>query len=101
VRIALATTALAFGLAVPALAATQSRHFHFHVGQTGAVERTFAAARTGDRITCSAGRHSVTVVVPRRHAAVFKQTTVTPTRRLAINLGRKTDGRVWALCRWR
>jgi hypothetical protein len=97
VRIALATTALALGLAAPALAATQSRHFQFRVGQT----RTFAAARTGDRITCSAGRHSVTVVVPQRHVAVFKQTTVTPTRRLAINLGRKTDGRVWALCRWR
>jgi hypothetical protein len=101
VRIALATTALALGLAAPALAATQNRHFQFHVGQKRVVERTFAAARTGDRITCSAGRYSVTVVVPKRHVAVFKQTTVTPTRRLAINLGRKTDGRVWALCRWR
>ena len=101
VRIALATTALALGLGAPALAATQSRRFQLHVGRTGAVERTFAAARTGDRITCSAGRHSVTVVVPMRQVAVFKQTTVTPTRRLAINLGRKTDGRVWALCRWR
>jgi hypothetical protein len=88
VRITLATTALALGLAAPALAATQSRHFHFHIGQTGRVaERTFATARTGDRITCSSGRHSVTVVVPKRHVAVFKQTTVTPTRRLAINLG--------------
>jgi hypothetical protein len=96
-RIALATTALALGLAAPALAATQGRHFQLHVGQT----RAFAAAREGDRITCTAGRHSVTVVVPRRHVAVFKQTTVTLTRRLAINLGRKTDGRVWALCRWR
>jgi hypothetical protein len=26
---------------------------------------------------------------------------ITPTRGLAVNVGRKADGRVWALCRWR
>ena len=95
-RVALAAIALALGLAAPALAATQSRHFFLHVGQ-----RTFAAAHTGDRITCQSDRHSVTVAVPPRREGAFKQTTVTPTRRLAINVGRKADGRVWALCRWR
>jgi hypothetical protein len=85
------------GRLVLRLAAVQSRHFRFQVGQT----RRFAEARTGDRITCRAGRHSVTVTVPPRNEGGFKQTTISPTRRLAINVGRKADGRVWALCRWR
>ena len=100
-RVALAAIALALGLAAPALAATQSRHFLFRVGIRHVGQRTFAAAHTGDRITCQSDRHSVTVAVPPRREGAFKQTTVTPTRRLAINVGRKTDGRVWALCRWR
>jgi hypothetical protein len=66
-------------------------------GQT----RTFGTARTGDQVTCRADGHSVTVAVPSPSEGAFKQTTVTPTRRLAINVGRKVDGRVWALCRWR
>jgi hypothetical protein len=97
VRVALAATALVLFPATPALAATPSRHFLLRVGHT----RTFVTARTGDRITCRAGSHSVTVTVPPRNKGAFKQKTITPTRRLAINVGRKTDGRVWALCRWR
>ena len=100
-RIALAATVLALGLAAPASGATQSRDFVLRLGQRGIGERTFAAARAGDRITCRATGHSVTITVPRRDVVGFKQTTVTPFRRLAIQVGRKPDGRVWALCRWR
>jgi len=97
VRAALAAVAVALGLVAPAVAATNSRHFLLGVGQT----RTFATARTGDRVTCQADRHSVTVAVPPRREGAFKQVTISPTRRLAINVGRNADGRVWALCRWR
>jgi hypothetical protein len=96
-RVALAVTALALGLAAPALAAVQRSNFLLHVGQT----RTFVKAQTGDRITCKASSHSVTVTVPPRHEGAFKQRTITPTRRLAVNVGRNTHGHVWALCRWR
>ena len=96
-RVVLAATAVAFGLAAPALAATRSRQFLLRVGHT----RTFATAHTGDRIMCRGDRRSVTATVPPRRQGVFKQVTISPTRRLAINVGRKADGRVWAICRWR
>jgi hypothetical protein len=96
-RVALAITALALALAPPALASVQARHFALSVGQT----RTFPSAKAGDHITCHGGRYSLTVVVSSRHEALFRQRTITPTRRLAINLGRNTHRRVWVLCRWR
>jgi hypothetical protein len=97
VRVALAATVLALGFAAPVLAATHGRHFLLHAWQT----RTFPAAHTGDRITCRSGGHSVTATVPPRREGAFKQLAISPTRRLAVNVGRKPDGRVWALCRWR
>ena len=74
-----------------------SSGFALNAGQT----RTFGTAQTADRITCRSNGYSVTVAVPPPREGAFKQTTVIPTRRLAINVGRKVDGRVWALCRWR
>lgn len=80
-----------------ARAAVGGRHFLLYAGQS----RTFPTARTGDWVTCQSGRHLVTLIVPSRRKAVFQQKAISPTRRLAVNVGRNAHGRVWALCRWR
>jgi hypothetical protein len=64
-------------------------------------QRTFSTASTGDPITCRSGRYALTVTVPLRHKAIFRQKIVTTTRRLAMNVGWNTHHDVWALCRWR
>jgi hypothetical protein len=72
----------------------QTRSVSLHVGQTT------TTVRTGDRITCRGGRHSIAVTVSPLGGS-YRSRGITHTPFLTVEVVQHSDGFAWAECRSR